>query len=229
MVLAAGLGTRLRPLTNDRPKALVEIDGVPLLEIVLRRLEEAGCDEITVNGHHFAEQLADYLIRRQKRCQTRLHFSWEREEPLETGGGLWQARDFFTGPEPFLVHNVDVLSDLPLADLMAAHRAGGAVATLAVQARPSRRCLAFARDGQLLGRWSDQSGNSPTREIALPLAFCGIQAVSPRWFDLVEQPGPFALVDHYVRLAQAGHRISAWHADAWRWRDAGRPEHLAPL
>ncbi|MDX2111132.1 MAG: sugar phosphate nucleotidyltransferase [Verrucomicrobiota bacterium] len=232
-ILAAGLGTRLRPLTDHRPKALVEIDGVPLLEIVLRRLETAGASTIVINTHHFAEQIEAYVETRRSTSCARLMLSPEKDEPLDTGGALWHARSLLQGDKPVLVHNVDVLSDIPLVDLYEDHIRSGALATMAVKPRETKRQLLFDATGRIVGRATE--GLAPVLT-ATPqgtplekLAFCGIHIVSQEWFALTTERGVFGIVDNYLRLSAAGETIRAWRADAWRWKDVGRPEQLSPI
>ena len=153
MVLAAGLGTRLRPLTNDRPKALVEVGGRTLLEITLRRLRSFGVHEVIVNAHHFADMVRDYLDA-NKNFGMRIEISRE-DVLLDTGGGLKKAAWFFLEDgqgEPFLLHNVDVISNIDLVRMVRFHVEHGALATLAVQARPTKRPLLFDADGRFRGR-----------------------------------------------------------------------------
>lgn len=230
MVLAAGLGTRLRPLTSDRPKALVEVAGRPLLAIVLDRLRAAGVTEAIVNAHHFAAMIADYIA--QNDFGMRVEVSHE-EAVLDTGGGLKQAAWFFLEDrnqldQPFLVHNVDVISTIDLRGLLAFHRSNQALATLAVQRRASTRCLLFNWRGQLCGR-------TPAVEAAdeivhagplQALAFSGIHALSTRIFDCLTEEGPFPIISAYLRLAARMETILAFEDDEAYWRDLGRPESV---
>ena len=161
MVLAAGLGTRLRPLTNDRPKALVEVAGRTLLEIVLTRLKAFGVNEVIVNVHHFADMVVEYLAARQN-FGMRIEISRE-EELLDTGGGLKKAAWFFQegssgNDEPFLLHNVDVISTIDLSRMVESHRSSRALATLAVQDRETSRYLLFNDAGELCGRRAGRDG-----------------------------------------------------------------------
>src|SRR5579863_2260173 len=181
MILAAGLGTRLRPLTDKKPKALVEVCGHTLLEITLSRLRTFGFQEVIVNVHHFADVVVAYL---KTHDNFGMHIEISREDLLlDTGGGLKKAAWFFLeGPdEPFLLHNVDVLSDIDLARMLRVHREADALATLAVQRRDSSRQLLFGEAGQLCGR---RKGTGVDDEILLPsdalkpLAFCGIHVIS---------------------------------------------------
>jgi NDP-sugar pyrophosphorylase family protein len=223
MVFAAGLGTRLRPLTDDRPKALVTIGGRTLLEITLLRLRACGVREVVVNVHHFADQVVAYLAANQN-FGMRIEVSRE-EALLDTGGGLKKAAWFFLEPgasadEPFLVHNVDVLSTIDFARLVEFHRQRNALATLAVAERATSRPLLFDAEGCLLRRGGESTGAGQS------LAFSGIHMVSPRIFAKLDEDGAFSIVDAYLRLAARGESILGFRADGAYWRDLGRPEHL---
>ena len=153
MVLAAGLGTRLRPLTNDRPKALVEINGRTLLEITLSRLRRFGVRDVVINAHHFADVLVGNL-EDHKNFGMQIEISREDDLLLDTGGGLKKAANFFlrdSGNAPFILHNVDVLSTVDLHEMVAFHRKHDALATLAVQDRKSSRSLLFYSHSELCG------------------------------------------------------------------------------
>jgi NDP-sugar pyrophosphorylase family protein len=229
MVLAAGLGTRLRPLTDNRPKALVEIDGRSLLEITLVRLCSFGISEVIVNAHHFSEQIVDYLRARQN-FGMRIELSRE-EVLLDTGGGLKQAAHFFLeqgDDEPFVVHNVDVLSAIDLRRMVESHRERRALATLAVQHRETSRSLLFGDDLQLVGRHTRGSEPEMFRAASntQAAAFCGIHVISPRIFSLIAEEGVFPIVPVYLRLAGQGKRIFGFPADEYYWRDLGTRESL---
>lgn len=232
MVLAAGLGTRLRPLTNDRPKALVEIGGRTLLEITLARLASFGVRDVIVNVHHFADKVVEYL-RANRNFGLHVEISREDDLLLDTGGGLKKAAWFFLQDparlnEAFLLHNVDVVSSIDLARLLKFHNEGGALATLAVQERESARQLLFTADGELAGRWIN--GRDP--EFARPtpnlraFAFSGIHAISPRLLPKITEEGVFSIIESYLRLAGEGEKILAFRADEYYWRDMGRIEDL---
>jgi NDP-sugar pyrophosphorylase family protein len=237
MILAAGLGTRLRPLTNQRPKALVEINGRTLLEITISRLRAFGATEIIVNVHHHANQVVDYL-RVKNNFGLRIEISHE-EILLDTGGGLKKAAWFFLEnpaqvDEPFLLHNVDVISTIDLAAMLQFHKEHRALATLAVQHRESSRQLLFNDHNQLLGR--DSSPNAPpgthpalaARHLPLPvsLAFSGIHVISPRLLPLLTEDGIFSIIDAYLRLSAQNEKILAFRSDQFYWRDLGRPADL---
>lgn len=232
MVLAAGLGTRLRPLTNDRPKALVEVGGSTMLELTLRRLASFGIRDIVVNTFHFADLLIEYL---KANNNFGMHIEISREDVLlDTGGGIKRAAEFFLRDgnldEPFLVHNVDVLSSIDLSAMRDFHLRSAALATLAVQERSTSRYLLFDEQGLLCGR---RAGIDGAPEMARPatemraLAFCGIHILSPRIFPLLTETGAFSIVPAYLRLAGANERITAFRADRYRWRDLGKPESVA--
>lgn len=231
MVLAAGLGTRLRPLTNDRPKALVEIGGRTLLEITLARLRSFGVHEVIINVHHFAEMMVDYL-KANKNFGMRIEVSRE-EVLLDTGGGLKQAAWFFLESgedEPFLLHNVDVISTIDLKQMVQVHRETKALATLAVQERTSSRYLLFDQQLQLCGRRAgrDQDPELVRPSVQMqPLAFSGIHVISPRLLPMIKEDGVFPIVPVYLRLAGQGEKILAFRADQFYWRDLGRIDSVA--
>jgi NDP-sugar pyrophosphorylase family protein len=220
MILAAGLGTRLRPLTNDRPKALVEINGRTLLEINLARLRDAGVTDVIVNTHHFADKIEAHLTRRDYGMRVEI----SREDVLlDTGGGLKKAAWFFLeqgSDEPFLLHNVDVLSDIDFARMLQLHRERSALATLAVQDRPSSRRLVFDRELRLIARENQTSASG-----SQAFAFCGIHVISPAILPLMQEDGAFSIVDVYTRLAQQ-ERILGFRADEYHWRDVGTLEAI---
>jgi len=233
MILAAGLGTRLRPLTDTRPKALVELAGRTLLEITLTRLRTFGITEVIVNVHHFADQVIDY-VKSHKNFGVRLEISRE-EVLLDTGGGLKKAAWFFLEDptrldEPLLLHNVDVISTIDFARMLQFHNENHALATLAVQSRNSSRPLLFDDHHQLRGRLME--GHSPLPEPTEPsplqsLAFSGIHLISPRLLPLLTEEGVFSIIPSYLRLAAQGQKILAFRSDQYYWRDLGRPSDLA--
>src|SRR5271165_4220839 len=232
MVLAAGLGTRLRPLTDDRPKALVEIEDRTLLEITLARLGAFGVREVIVNVHHFADMIVDYLAAKQN-FGMRIGISCE-DVLLDTGGGLKQASWFFLEDgrerdEPFLLHNVDVLSNIDLSRMMQFHKERQALATLAVQPRKSSRYLLFDQQGQLCGRRFEREQRTELVRSADPvelLAFCGVHVISPRLLGMMTEAGVFSIIESYLRLAASQEKILAFRADGAYWRDLGTVESL---
>ena len=232
MVLAAGLGTRLRPLTDDRPKALVEVAGRTMLEITLARLRAVGIREVIINVHHFADMVVEYL---KTNDNFGMKIEVSREEILlDTGGGLKKAAHFFLGDSrdsegPFLVHNVDVISTIDVGRMVQFHLENRALATLAVQARESSRYLLFDQQLQLCGR---RSGGDGETELVRPaprlqaLAFCGVHVISPHLFAKITAAGVFSIIDCYLRLAGREEKILAFRADEYYWRDLGTPEKV---
>jgi len=230
MILAAGLGTRLRPLTNNKPKALAEVAGRTLLEIAIARLRSFGVSEVIVNVHHFAQAVVRYL---EMHDHFGIRIEVSREEALlDTGGGLKKAAWFFLeggSDQPFLLHNVDVLSAIDLAGMAGAHRTNAALATLAVQERTSSRQLLFDEGGRLCGRRSSRGSADEivcSSQALNPLAFCGIHVISPRFLKLMTEEGVFSIIDAYLRLAADGEKIQAFRADDYYWRDLGNPDQL---
>ena len=229
MVLAAGLGTRLRPLTDKRPKALVEIGGRTLLEITLSRLRDFGIREVIINVHHFAEMVVAYLKAHQN---FGMHIEISREELLlDTGGGLKRAGWFFladASQEPFLLHNADIVSMVDFARLVEFHHDRAALATLAVQERETSRYLLFD-EFQLCGRRAGPDGEA---ELVKPssgwraLAFTGIHVISPGFLRMMNEDGAFSIIGTYLRLAGSRENILGFPADDYYWRDLGRPEQV---
>jgi NDP-sugar pyrophosphorylase family protein len=247
MILAAGLGTRLRPLTDARPKALVELAGRTLLEITLTRLRTFGITEVIVNVHHFADMFIAYL---KSNNNFGLRIEVSREEILlDTGGGLKKAAWFFLEDsarldEPFLLHNVDVISNIDLHRMLQFHTENHALATLAVQSRETSRYLLFNDHLQLCGRHvggtatpgcapqftapQNPSGTpSAPEDSPQALAFSGIHIISPRLLPMLTEEGVFSIVPSYLRLSAQGEKILAFRADQYYWRDLGRPANLA--
>jgi NDP-sugar pyrophosphorylase family protein len=231
MILAAGLGTRLRPLTNDRPKALVEVAGRTLLEITITRLREFGVREVIINVHHFAGMITEYL-RKKNNFGMRIEIS-EEDSLLDTGGGLKKAAWFFheEGPEvrPFLVHNVDVISTIDLQRMLDFHTQTHALVTLAVQQRQSSRYLLFDEQMRLCGRRLVKEQKTELVKSSSPLlemAFSGIHVISPRLLRRMNQEGAFSIVESYLRLGGEGESIVGYRADGDYWRDLGTPESL---
>lgn len=230
MVLAAGLGTRLRPLTNDRPKALVEIAGRTLLEINLTRLRVFGVDEVIINVHHFADLVVDYL-KQHDNFGMRIELSRE-DILLDTGGGLKKAAWFFqedSSSKSFLLHNVDVLSTIDLGGMLQFHRESDALATLAVQNRKTSRHLLFDEQNQLCGRQTSDEAPEMARHATKTqaLAFSGVHVISSRFLSLMTEEGIFSIITSYLRLAGQGEKILAFPADDYYWRDLGKPENIA--
>jgi len=239
MIFAAGEGRRLRPLTDETPKALVDVGGRPMLERVAAALIAGGADRIIVNAHHHADRIAAWL---EETARPGVEWVLSREDadsdrPLETGGGLARAQDLFRRDAPFFLHNADILTDLDLAAVYAAHVAGEAydlrLATLVVTDRPTSRPLLVDDEG-VCGRVNLTEGwevvaRHPRQAVAGPLrrvGFSGVQVVSPRIFARLKERGTFSIIDTYLRLVGEGETIAVHDASGARWHDIGTLERL---
>jgi len=221
MVLAAGLGTRLRPLTNSRPKALVEVGGRTLLEITLSRLKSFGVRDVIVNVHHFPDMIVEYLKAKEN---FGVHIEISREDVLlDTGGGLKKAGWFFqnNSAEPFILHNVDVITDIDLHRMLEFHQKHRPLATMAMQKRKTSRYLLFDAEGRLCGKSSTPDPGFQS------LGFSGIHVISPRLVSMMPSEEVFSIITCYLDLAARGEKILAFPADEYSWKDMGRPENFA--
>ncbi len=229
MVFAAGLGTRLHPLTQSAPKALVELNGRPLLDHVLKRLVRFGVQSIVVNIHHYGEQIMQFL--QNEEYGVPVYVSDERGALLDTGGGLRHATKLFSGNQPILLHNVDVFSDVDLNQMLDFHLINKAMATVAVRDRSTSRYLLFD-DQHILRGWE----NIKTGELKFVeanhnlnrLAFSGIHIVNPEILNLIDRNGKFSIIDLYLELSKK-YRIQAFQHDESFWMDVGRISHLREL
>lgn len=228
MVFAAGLGTRLQPLTNNIPKALVEVDGKPLLYYAILKLKTAGFKSIVVNVHHFAPSIVKYLSDNEN-FGIEIKISDETNNLLDTGGGLFNARDFLRTKEPFLVYNVDVLSDVNLQDLINAHLKSGAIATMAVMDRKTSRYLLFDDEDNLCGWRNKNEGKEiTTRDCSNPkeMAFSGIQVLSPDVFSIYKPSAEkFPILDMYLNLSEKL-EVKAFDHSNTLWFDLGKIPEL---
>ncbi|MCR5366160.1 MAG: nucleotidyltransferase family protein [Prevotella sp.] len=211
MILAAGLGTRLKPLTDTMPKALVPVGGKPLLEHTIRKLMSQGYDRFVINIHHFAQQIVDYV--QQQEYAPLVHFSNESDQLLETGGGLKKAQTLFMPDEPILIHNVDILDNVDYGWLRRQHQ-DDEDAVLLVSRRQTKRYLLFDNAMRLMG-WTNietgeikspyeyvrRTGRSQHGEPLNMLAFSGIHSFSPRLFPLMDRfPDRFSIIDFYLSV-----------------------------
>lgn len=234
MIFAAGLGTRLRPLTNDRPKALVEIGGKTMLERVITKLDRAGFDDITINIHHFGEKIIDFLDRNGN-FGLNIHISDERDMLLDTGGGILKARQWLDGDEPFLVHNADILTDVDLNSMYNSHIESGAMATVLVKDRKTSRYLVFDNLMRLQGWINKTTGETRPHgffpcEGTRELAFGGLHVISPSIFGELKkysQGQPvFSITPFYVDECR-NLLINGFEQDEpYTWLDVGKPETL---
>lgn len=226
-ILAAGLGTRLKPLTDIKPKALIELNGIPLLEIIIKRLIKFGFNEIIINVHHLAEQIIDFI--EKKNFNAEIHISDERDLLLDTGGGLKKASYFFDDGLPFLIHNVDILSDIDLKDFYEYHKKQNSIATIAVQKRNSSRYFLFDNDNNLCG-WKN-SKTSETKIIRASsdqfneYAFSGIHIVNPDIFKYFPSTDVFSIIDFYLAVA-VEKRITFYDHSKNFFFDLGKKENL---
>ncbi len=219
MILAAGLGTRLLPLTANRPKALVDIAGKPLIGHVMESLRKHNIKNIIVNLHHFADQLQQYLSGPEF-GDLEISFSNERQQLLDTGGAISKAAWFFDDDRPFLVHNCDVISRIPLNELIEFHKRNNAIATLAVSQRKTQRPLAFNSQGFLSGRW-----NNELHKGFRHLAFSGIYALSSEIFAFMPTGGVFSIIDVLIAAAEKKPVLAFEHSEEI-WVDAGSRKNL---
>ena len=229
LILAAGLGTRLKPLTDNKPKALVEVAGKPMLEWVIMKLIKADIKDIIINIHHFPEQILEFL-QEKKNFGINITISDERDELLDSGGAILKASSFFSDGKSFLVHNVDIASDLKIPALADYHRTQNALATLAVRQRTTSRYLLFDANMRLRG-WENIStghhiGMQTTPEMPLTqLAFSGIYMINPEIFPLITETGCFPVIDMLLRLAP-DHKILGFRHDEGDWRDLGKKDMI---
>lgn len=227
IILAAGLGTRLLPLTKDKPKALIQVQGKPLLQHQLEKLKSAGFSKVLINIHHFGDQIVDFLDKHNA-FDMDIEISDERSALLDTGGALRKAAHFIRGDEPVLIHNVDVLSTLSFEDMFNNHKLRAACATLAVRNRASSRYLYFDEHNQLRAWENIKTGEKKgdwTSAQLLEAAFSGIHILSPYCVDLFPDKPAFSIIDFYISLIDS-HIVSGYFHDNSVWLDVGKPETL---
>ncbi len=226
MIFAAGLGTRLRPITNEKPKALVEIDGMPLLEIVIRRLKWFGIKDIIINIHHFGEQVLHFLDK-NNRFDINIKISDERELLLDTGGGLKKAQWFFTDG-PFLIYNTDVISNIDLRAMLQQHQEYNAMATLAIRKRATSRYFLFNKSNELVG-WTNEKTDevkmSKLVEQTYRRAFSGVHIATPQIFEYMPEEEVFSIVEVYLKAATEQSILGYAHDNDF-WLDVGKIPQL---
>ena len=224
MVFAAGVGSRLGELTKANPKCLMQAGGKTMLEHVIDHLKAVGVTEVAINLHHHPEQIRQ-LVAQKNSFGLRIVFS-EEQELLNTGGGLKNLRSFFEEEERFIVHNSDVYCTHSLALLLDAHRNRGALATLAVMKRSSKRGLFFDSEMQLVG-WTEEK--MPVPDTMQLRAFSGISVCSGEIFQFMDERPSFSILEPLLRASRATHRVFGDEIDANTWIDVGTPEQLAVL
>lgn len=227
MIFAAGLGTRLKPWTDQHPKALAVVNGKSLLQRNIEYLQQAGITEVIVNVHHFAGQVKA-AIEAAGGWGSHIAISDETDQVLETGGGLKKAAPYFAGEHDFVVMNADILTDLPLNRMIEAHTRSGALATLATSDRTSSRYFLFNSEGLLCGWENVHTGDKKlVREVGETYrkAFSGMHVISARLLPLIAQEGKFSMVDVYLSLG-GKHPIRAFDHSGYKFIDVGRPESI---
>jgi NDP-sugar pyrophosphorylase family protein len=230
MLFAAGLGTRLRPITDTIPKALVKVGNTTLLEYCIRKLMHYGFDDICINVHHFPDMIINYLTENNNFGAT-ITISDERDLLLDTGGGLKKAAPFFTGSEPFLVYNVDIVSNINLGEMLQYHNARKPLCTLAVREINSHRYFLFNDKDELCGWRNDKTGEekiSKHAETYTPRGFSGIQIMQPEALQYLPAKNIFSLVEFYLQIAK-DKRLLAYNHEKDFWSDAGSIAELEKL
>ena len=228
MILAAGLGTRLKPFTDKHPKALVEINGKTILQRNIEYLSNYGIKKIIVNVHHFADQIIEYL-NTNNGFGSEVLISDETDEVLETGGCLKKAAWFLSeNKDPFVMINVDILTDMNLNEMIRFHHQTNPIATLAVTSRNTSRYFLFDGNNHLCGWENIKSGEqriSKKSEQYVRKAFSGIHIISPEIFSLIKFTGKFSMVDLYLELAKA-HIITSFDHSNSKLIDVGKPDSV---
>jgi N-acetyl-alpha-D-muramate 1-phosphate uridylyltransferase len=230
MILAAGLGTRLRPITDTKPKALVEVGGIPMLEITIRYLKKYGVNRIIINLHHFPDQILDF-VKAKSNFGIEVLFSDESEALLETGGAIKKARHLIDPDVPFLLMAVDILTDTDIAGMMNYHQLHKPLVTLAVKDRPTSRSLLFNDSMRLSGWRNNQTGQLKgidSDKGFTALGFSVIHIIEPAIFNLIKEEGAFSIIDLYLRLMKE-HKIIGFRQDLSTWLEFGRIETIREL
>ena len=228
MIFAAGLGTRLKEETQNKPKALVEIGGKPLLQHAIEKLKKEGFSEVVINVHHFADLVMEFL--NSNDFGIPVFISDETDKLLDTGGGLKKAAPFLKGDKPVLIYNVDILSDLNLKKPLEEHHQSGALATLVVRDRKTQRYFKFNQEKRLVGWLNKKSGEKMRAlpenfEKATEMAFSGIHIVNPEIFKLMPAEDRFSITNFYLELAKS-HLIRGFFDASELWMDVGKPQEL---
>ncbi len=230
MILAAGTGSRLLPLTEKKPKALLNFRGKTMLEHVIDHLKAHGFKRLVINVHHHAEQILQFLSDHDY-FGLEISISDERDQLMDTGGGILKASGFLKGNGPFLVHNIDIFTDLDLNKLIQFHLRNNAIATLAVRNRETTRNLLLNGDGALCGWRNNVSGEEIICRSArqmIPLAFSGIHILNPEIFELIQQEGPFSIMQSYLELAR-NHEIQTFPHNEGVWIDMAHADNFPEL
>ena len=231
MILAAGLGTRLKPFTDRHPKALAEVNGKCLLGRNIIYLQQFGIKEVIVNVHHFADQIVE-AVKRYNGWGSKITLSDEQDEVLETGGGLAKVANYFKKEELFVLMNADILTNMDVSKMIEAHQKNKSIATLAVTNRTSSRCLLFNEQQQMVG-WKNNATGEVKGPVVLmndcseihPMAFSGINLLNATIFSLIERTGKFSMIDLYLDIC-GKQDIHAYDHSGDIFIDVGKPENL---
>lgn len=228
MILAAGLGTRLKPFTDNHPKALAPVNGKTLLQRNIEYLQQYGFDDLIINVHHFTEQITDIILQNNA-WGSKITISDESDMVLETGGGLLKAAHFFKETNlPFLLMNVDILTDLDLHNMLKFHQQHQALATLAIRRRETSRYLLFDEKNRMVG-WKNIKTNETKqiRDCSSPalFAFSGIHIIEPNFFKFITLTGKFSMIDAYLELAKTNDIIGFDHSES-KMMDVGTTASL---
>jgi NDP-sugar pyrophosphorylase family protein len=223
MIFAAGLGTRLRPLTNNIPKALIKIGDITLLEFAIRKLLLYGFNDLIINVHYYPDQIIDFL-KANNNFGADITISDERDILLDTGGGLKKASPLLSGNDPFLIYNCDIVTNLDLLELYSYHIENGGLCTLAVRKRDTYRYFLFDKKNNLCGWWNKKTAELKPpglrKENLIAKAFSGIQIVSPKLFNLFPKESIFSIIDFYMMIAQRNEIKGYDHSEDF-WTDIG--------
>lgn len=232
MIFAAGVGTRLKPLTDNMPKALVPLNGKPMLEHVILKLKAAGFHHVVINIHHFGQEIIDFLAANDN-FGIKIQISDERDYLLDTGGGIKKAAALLQGSEPFLVHNVDIMSNVDLRALYDHHVTNKPLATLLVSKRETSRYLLFNNNLKLCGWRNRETGEVKSYfpdfdpQQYTEYGFGGVHVLSPEIFEWMEEwTGKFPIINFYLSIC-AKTRIEAYPAEGLTLYDVGKPNFLA--
>ncbi|MFK5857597.1 MAG: sugar phosphate nucleotidyltransferase [Bacteroidota bacterium] len=229
IILAAGLGSRLKDLTTSKPKALVEVNGKTMLEIVITKLRDQGITDFLINIHHFGESIIEFL-KTKNNFGVNITISDERMQLLDTGGAILKAQNFIRGDEPVLIHNVDIISDVKVSDILKYHNLNNSIATLCVRKRDSGRGLLFNKNMQLVG-WTNIEKhqfkwvNKSYTEYNI-FAYSGIYLISPKFTNEIKQTGKFSIIDTWLEMAN-NNIISGFVDTSSTWHDLGTHEKIS--
>lgn len=228
MIFAAGLGTRLKEETKNKPKALVEIAGKPLLQHIIEKLINEGINEIVINVHHFSGMIVSFI--KSHNFGIPVKISDETDKLLDTGGGLKKASSLLAGKEPVVIYNVDILSNININTVIREHILSRALVTLVVRKRKSQRCLKFDDEKNLVAWINKRSGetkisNHKNLQDAVEMAFSGIHIVSPEIFNFMPDKEKFSIIDFYIDLAK-NHPVKGFYDNSELWMDVGTPHKL---